>query len=152
MNNLLVGSRYAGALRLRTRLVMDSATNNVVVMDYNGWYPNGPFTFLRRNFGSATYTNTRDLSRNTPLEHHGVALDRPIFEHTDHVLSPITEPPPLQPPADISLHPDSNAIDAGVVLPNINDSFGGDGPDLGAQEYGGSMPWYGVRPIAIRTP
>lgn len=144
-NNLLVGSASAGALSLRTFLVMDTATNNIVEMDYDGWYPDGAFTFLSENFGRATYSDILDLSNNTPLEQNGVALTTPIFESADHVLDPIAAPP-LDPVADISLHPSSNAIDRGVVLPNINDGFSGSAPDLGALERGVPMPSYGVRP------
>ncbi|MCB0668041.1 MAG: right-handed parallel beta-helix repeat-containing protein [Saprospiraceae bacterium] len=39
-----------------------------------------------------------------------------------------------------------NAIDAGMVLANINDGFVGTAPDLGAYEKGSILPHYGVRP------
>jgi titin len=45
----------------------------------------------------------------------------------------------------MSLSAGSNAIDAGIVLPNVNDSFSGSAPDLGALEQGGGTPIYGVR-------
>lgn len=38
-----------------------------------------------------------------------------------------------------------NAIDAGDVLPNINDDFTGKAPDLGAYEFGKPLPQYGPR-------
>ena len=37
------------------------------------------------------------------------------------------------------------AIDAGAALPNINDSFSGKAPDLGAYESGRPLPHYGPR-------
>jgi hypothetical protein len=40
------------------------------------------------------------------------------------------------------------AVDAGVILPNINDSFSGSAPDLGAYERGQPLPVYGPRPAA----
>ena len=46
---------------------------------------------------------------------------------------------------DFSLHEKSPAVDAGVVLPNINDGFTGRAPDLGAFERGLPMPVYGPR-------
>jgi len=46
---------------------------------------------------------------------------------------------------DFSLSENSRAIDAGVVLPNINDGFTGRAPDLGAYERGRPMPVYGPR-------
>ena len=39
----------------------------------------------------------------------------------------------------------NNAIDAGAVLPNVNDGYHGDGPDLGAYELGSELPHYGPR-------
>lgn len=152
-NNLIIGTAGDGAMSLRTFLVMDTATNNVVEINHNGWFPNGPFTFISSNFGQATYSSVSNLAANTPLEHDGVALNTPIFESVNHVFGPITAPPPA-PLADISLHPTSNAIDRGVVLPNINDGYSGSAPDLGALERGAAMPVYGPRSgsTAIVTP
>lgn len=47
---------------------------------------------------------------------------------------------------DCRLDPGSRAVDAGVVLPNINDGFNGKGPDLGCCELGQPLPHYGPRP------
>jgi hypothetical protein len=41
-----------------------------------------------------------------------------------------------------------NAVDAGAVLPNINDGFAGPAPDLGAYELGQPLPVYGPRGAA----
>lgn len=65
----------------------------------------------------------------------------------------------LQPPArvetqvavernDLRLATGCAAIDAGEVLPNINDGFAGRLPDLGAYEFGRPLPQYGPRPEA----
>jgi hypothetical protein len=43
------------------------------------------------------------------------------------------------------LHAESNAVDAGMKLPNINDDYTGERPDLGALELGREAPVYGVR-------
>jgi hypothetical protein len=62
----------------------------------------------------------------------------------------------LKPPADVAkqlpveandlrLSAKNEAIDAGVVLPNINDDFRGKSPDLGAYEAGRDLPHYGPR-------
>ena len=37
-------------------------------------------------------------------------------------------------------------MDAGAILPNINDGFIGSAPDLGAYELGQPLPTYGPRP------
>jgi hypothetical protein len=46
---------------------------------------------------------------------------------------------------DVRLSLDSEAIDAGEVLPGFNDGFAGKAPDLGAYEYGTQPPHYGPR-------
>jgi len=47
---------------------------------------------------------------------------------------------------DLRLKEGSGAVDAGEVLPNINDGFAGKAPDLGAYELGADLPPYGPRP------
>ena len=53
----------------------------------------------------------------------------------------------LYAPEDYDFTPSSraNLIDAGVVLPTINDGFVGKAPDIGAIEFGGKAPTYGPR-------
>jgi hypothetical protein len=48
-------------------------------------------------------------------------------------------------PPTLMLHAESNAVDAGMKLPNINDDYTGERPDLGALERGREAPVYGVR-------
>src|SRR5207244_131047 len=52
-------------------------------------------------------------------------------------------------PQDATLASDSDAIDAARLLPNLNDTFTGTGPDMGALERGCPTPLYGVRPDGI---
>jgi len=42
-------------------------------------------------------------------------------------------------------NPADAAIDAGILLPTINDDFTGRAPDLGAYELGKPLPHYGPR-------
>jgi hypothetical protein len=46
---------------------------------------------------------------------------------------------------DFRLAEKSDAVDKGVVLPNLNDNFQGTAPDLGALEYGDEPPHFGPR-------
>jgi hypothetical protein len=48
--------------------------------------------------------------------------------------------------ADLRLAAAAVAVDAGVVIPGINDDHAGAGPDLGAHELGEPLPVYGPRP------
>jgi len=52
---------------------------------------------------------------------------------------------------DLRLSKRSPAIDAGTVLPNINDGFKGKAPDAGAYEFGRPLPHYGPRPVGRDT-
>jgi hypothetical protein len=47
---------------------------------------------------------------------------------------------------DFRLKSGSAAVDKGVVLPNVNDRYTGQAPDLGALEIGDAAPHYGPRP------
>ena len=46
---------------------------------------------------------------------------------------------------DLRLKAGSAAIGAGQLLPGLNDDAPGKSPDLGAYEFGGSLPQYGPR-------
>jgi hypothetical protein len=69
------------------------------------------------------------------------------------VFAGATEPPharsgtPLVYPAtvDVALRPGSAPVDAGLVIPGVNDNFTGRAPDLGAHEAGQPAPVYGPR-------
>jgi hypothetical protein len=52
----------------------------------------------------------------------------------------------------LALRRGSNAVDAGAVLPNINEDFEGKAPDLGAHESGKPPPRYGPRPAQGARP
>jgi len=47
---------------------------------------------------------------------------------------------------DFRLRPNARAVDAGMILPNVNDGFTAKAPDLGALEFGRPIPIYGPRP------
>jgi len=91
------------------------------------------------------------LTAATGQEAHGVELDYDIFENA-------RPPDPKTPHAvyhaadfDFRLKPGGKAEDAGVRLPNVNDDFTGQAPDLGAYEIGKPLPLYGPR-VGTRRP
>ncbi len=53
---------------------------------------------------------------------------------------------------DFRLKPGSVAVDAGILLPTINDDFTGKAPDLGAYELDRPLPHYGPRSWPVGTP
>jgi hypothetical protein len=128
VNNLTVGTENA---------VNVFPVLRVARIDYNGWAPDGQFVFTESWDGFSA------LHEDSPYERHGVLLQQPVFQKSVQI------PPKfsafMRPPLDLSLHPRSNAVDAGVRLPNINDDYRGTAPDLGALERGAPTPEYGVR-------
>lgn len=105
-------------------------------IDYNGWSPDGEFKF------DYSWSGFSALSRQSPYEHHGRLLSTPVFV-TGVVLPSSFEA--FMPPPALNLNAQSNAVDAGLPLPNINDDYAGQRPDLGALERGRQSPQYGVR-------
>lgn len=80
------------------------------------------------------YGDLQSFANDVGIERHAVRVDRRrIFEQYRN-------------PADwLTLQSGSNAVDAGDVLPGINDDYAGDAPDLGAYEEGQPLPHYGPR-------
>lgn len=133
---------------------------NYTSSDYNGFRPNRsasysfewkspPFGILR------DYVNPRETRRFKTIEEyssatgqdkHSKLVDYDIFvnvmERNDPDYSRLYDFKAF----DFRLKPNSVAVDAGCVLPNVNDDFTGRDPDLGALEVGRPMPHYGPRP------
>lgn len=129
LNNLTVGTTEA--VNFTTLIIRGTET-----IDYNGWSPDGVFTF------TDTWTSFADLQIRSPYEQHGVVLTGLPFE------TALTIPPGYQTfvaPLDARLSATTNALDRALRLPNINDAFTGAGPDLGAVERGATYPTFGVR-------
>jgi len=87
------------------------------------------------------FPDLESFSEAVGIEQHGIRVRKEeIFERWDIPA----EPGPVS-PQHLTLKADCNAIDAGDVLPNINDDFTGKAPDLGAYELGKPLPHYGPR-------
>lgn len=56
---------------------------------------------------------------------------------------------PERRPPDLRPRPGSPVVGKALRLPNINDDFLGDGPDIGAYEAGQPLPHYGPRPEGL---
>lgn len=150
VNNLFFGDDSEGVLWTGT---LSPATTR---LDYNGWrIPKKDdnviwwkFTAMRRSSGGSmsdedAFDSFAEFVAATGYEKHGVTLDYDTFAH---VAMPRLG---WKGGADFDarLAPNAKAIDAGQVLPNINDNFAGKAPDLGAYEFGSTLPEYGPRPI-----
>ncbi len=127
--------------------------------DYNGFRPNhngkSQYNWLAPEPGKTThgakegdwrnFNTLADFQKATGQEAHGVEVDYDVFEN----LAP---PDPAQRyrvyhsmDLNFKLKAGGKAIDAGVLLPTINDSFTGKAPDLGAIELNVPEPHYGPR-------
>ena len=127
--------------------------------DYNGYRPNvgvdGQYAWLAPSGTAAvyepkpeqwkTFRSLIDLRAATGSEAHGVEVDYDVFER-------VRPPDPARRHAayhavdlDFGLKPGSRAVDAGVIIPTVNEAFAGRAPDLGAIESGTPPPRYGPR-------
>ncbi|HUU29742.1 MAG TPA: hypothetical protein VM123_18210 [archaeon] len=155
-NNLFLGTDHPGR-----EIVRFSNSTSYSTYDYNGYRPNnsaGSQFFWRWPGSGKSFDNTvnkqqfsafatlEEFRRATGQESHGIIVDYDIFERLE-------KPDPQKPYSiytagdlDFSLRPGGAAVDAGCVLPNVNDNFTGRAPDLGACELGQPLPLYGPRP------
>lgn len=127
--------------------------------DYNGFRPNkgvdAQYTWLGPKPGQRLYEPTpadwqsfaslADLRAATKQEVHGIEVDFDIFERmippdasSRHAVYHAMD-------LNFKLKPGSNAVDAGVIIPTVNDGFTGRAPDLGALEVGKPETKYGPR-------
>jgi hypothetical protein len=103
-------------------------------LDYNGYGTTR--SDFRGRFGNTSFTSLATLRSNTS-ETHGQQVDMAIFAGaTAFPQNPLSEYAPVS----LVLTDDARALDAGVVLPNINDDFVGAAPDLGAFERPSAIP------------
>jgi hypothetical protein len=93
------------------------------------------------------YEGLAEYSQATGQDKHSVPVDYDIFINVKkpdpNNLIRIYKAEEL----DFRLRPNSVAVDAGCILPNINDDFEGKAPDIGALEVGQPLPIYGPRPL-----
>ena len=93
-------------------------------------------------YGGVVYTSVSAFSAASGLETRGRRIDRNTCFETFNVPGPPLTPVP---PQHMTLRAGCTAIDAGAILPNINDGFAGVAPDMGAYERGQPLPLYGPR-------
>jgi hypothetical protein len=153
-NNLFLGRDTPG----RGVMTWANATDTYS-SDYNGFRPNKDvtqqYTWLAPKAGQRSYeprpqdwksfATLADFHAATRQEAHGLEVDFGDFES----LAP---PDPANRHAvyhavdlNFRLKPTGRAVDAGVVMPTVNDNFAGRAPDLGALEVGKPEPKYGPR-------
>jgi hypothetical protein len=153
-NNLFLGSHPGKPI-----FSVDTFTG-YTSSDFNGFRPNpgaedsfiwtGPAdgTIVEYSGRRETrkFANLAGYSKATGQDRHSVLIDYEVFvnvaQQDPNDITRIYRFEDL----DFRLRPKSGAVDAGTILPNINDDFTGKAPDLGALETGQAMPVYGPRP------
>ncbi len=145
-NDLAIGGRGGGRFgnygsgegRALEFYQADSTTS----IDYEGIGTEGT-SFLAKLGDIKTYS-IQELREKTRMK-HAVLVDMGVFAHGPEFPDPaLTE----RAPADLRLRSGSAAVDAGLLIPGINDNYTGAAPDLGALEWGAPVPHYGPRPLA----
>jgi hypothetical protein len=99
-------------------------------------------------YGGVVYASLAAFSAASGLETNARQINHATCFASFNVPGPA--PVPI-PPQYMTLQSSCAAVDAGVVLPNIAESFAGSAPDLGAYEIGHALPIYGPRPMSVPT-
>lgn len=154
LNNLFIGPDDSRPVLSATSLTTYST------MDYNGYRAKPgrgvkyrlryPLIQQQNNADESElqfqeFNTFSDFKKKTGYEAHGIELTDNIFQHV-----PLPDPQKkghIYPVAgyNFQLQKNSKAIDAGRILPNINEDYAGKAPDLGALEYGIPEIQYGPR-------
>lgn len=138
-NNIWISlnNNYAWLHTFDNSVVPDWRTS----LDYDGFdWGNSDFAFKWGD--SIRYPTLGDFQVATGLQPNAIHINKKTCFETFNIPS---APPASMPFQHMSLKKSCNAVDAGVLLPNINDRFSGSAPDLGPYEVGASLPHYGPR-------
>jgi hypothetical protein len=143
-NNLVIGGvgggrsgQYSNGTGQAANIRAADATCD---FDYDGYGTVGtPFS---GNIGGKRFDSLASLQANTS-EKHAVQVGMDVFAAQVPFPNPGLDKWPVP---DLRLKAGSAALDAGIVLPNLNDGYTGKAPDLGAYELGQELPHYGPRP------
>jgi hypothetical protein len=138
-NNLFIGNPQDIVTDVSTRL-LGGSENEVAVIDYNAWNYDGNFRFGRR---LPTWGSFAKMQADGMFEQNGIIVGRRIFADESWPLRPALGT--FSQPLNNSLHANSDAVDAAVALPTINDDFIGNAPDIGPFESGAARKSYGAR-------
>lgn len=152
-NNLFLGQ---GAY---PEIFTSDTFTNYSSSDYNGFRPNpgagssfvwksppaGVMADFRSDRETRSFPTLKAYAAATGQDRHSILVD-----YSDFVRASPADPQDPQrfyrpDEFDFTLRQGSKAVDAGVVLPNVNDGFTGKAPDLGAYERGRPLPGYGPR-------
>jgi len=136
-NNLFIGTTGNYAMEFSPRMIDCD-------FDYDG-FGGGPYNQFAK-WNGVRYNTIEELRKKGPIERHAVGVDaNRVFASGVRQPADVKIQFPIK-VNDLRPDPRSRAVDAGQVLPNINDDYEGKAPDLGAYEAGRPLPHYGPRP------
>lgn len=161
-NNLFIGTGAQG----RTIAAFPFATS-YSTSDYNGYCPNpgensyrwvspakgilADYSITMQKEGKS-FSTLKSFAESSGFDVNSIEVDYNIFEN-------LKAPDPGKPgfiyhATDFSfkLKPKSGAVDAGIILPGVNDGYSGKAPDLGAVESDIPEPVYGPRGEIFNRP
>jgi len=135
-NNLFIGSAASYAYE-------NTAPMRDCDFDYDGF---GGQWKLFLKWNGVRYATMEEVRKSAPVYRHVVHVDPAgLFQSGIKPPADVARQFPVE-SNDLRLTRQNAAIDAGVVLRNVNDGFAGAAPDLGAYEQGRPLPHYGPRP------
>ncbi len=112
--------------------------------DYDG-FGGGPWQQFLKWHG-LRFSTLEETRAKAPVYRHAVLVDAATV-FASGIRPPETWARRHDPLAmDLRLRPGTEALDTGQRLPGFNDDYRGKAPDLGAYEFGASLPQYGPRP------
>ena len=145
-NNLFIGTARTSEGQATPYAMEFTPPMESCDFDYDG-FGGGPFVKFAKWLG-VIYPTLGDVRSKAPVERHAVEVDAAtafasgVRAPDDYRTRYAIEKNDLR-PAEAS-----RAVDAGEVIPTINDGFRGKAPDIGAYEAGEPLPHYGPRPEA----
>jgi hypothetical protein len=134
-NNLFIGTTASTAIEF------DVPAENCD-FDYDGIGGASFKNFLRWN--KKKYATIDEAKKDAPIYKHAVWID-PAKAFASGTKAPEDVKTAAAVGVDLTLAPESPAVDAGTPIPGLNDGFAGKAPDLGALEQGQPAPHYGPR-------
>ena len=151
LNNVFLGPEVSEGREPRKRAVLVVSDTTDSVRDYNAYRVVGPVEGLIRvgNGEDAEMHRSFEAFRQaTGLEEHGIIVkDYSVLADAEEPTHADSNKDPLVDPDSVDLRPaeGSPLIDAGGVIPAVNEDYTGRAPDLGAYERGKPTPHYGPR-------